>query len=373
MGGLKTISIIVAANIKGLETGLGKANKSLANFASGAARMGSMLTFGITAPLTALGKSAFDTFTTFEATMIRVGAVTAATTEDFKLLEAEARRLGRTTSFTAQQFADLQLNIGRKGFSPKQIVAMEGSVANLALATGEDLSVAAKIASSQIRAWGKTTEDTTRITNTLYSATVNADITLGKLTTALSYASKPANDFGLSLEETVAMLGAVTNQGIRASTTGRMFSSMIAEMTKKGLTLNEALDKIEGSSNRGSMAISLFGKEALSVALILSGNRGKISDLTDKIRENDTALTDATDRMKNSAQYKVILFQSAIEGLKLEFGAILSEYIVPFISKLTILSQKFSELTPETKQQVIKFVAMAAALGPILMLSLIHI
>ncbi len=369
MGGLKTISIIVAANIKGLETGLGRANKSLANFASGAARMGSMLTFGITAPLVALGKSAFDTFTTFEATMIRVGAVTAATSEDFKLLEAEARRLGRTTSFTAQQFADLQLNIGRKGFNPKQIVAMEGSVANLALATGEDLSVAAKLASSQIRAWGKTTEDTTRITNTLYAATAKSDLTLGKLTTALTYASKPANDFGLTLEETVSMLGNVVNQGQRASKAGRMLSSMIAEMTKKGLTLNEALDKIEGSSNKSGTAIALFGKEAYGTALILAGSRSKVAGLTDEIRENQTALTDATDRMKNSAQYKVILFQSAIEGLKLEFGAILSEYIVPFITKLTILSQKFSELTPETKQQVVKFTAMAAAIGPVLMLS----
>ena len=34
MGGVKTISIIVAANIKGLEASLGKANKSIAGFAS---------------------------------------------------------------------------------------------------------------------------------------------------------------------------------------------------------------------------------------------------------------------------------------------------------------------------------------------------
>jgi len=56
MGGVKTISIIVAANIKGLEAGLGKANKSLASFASKSARLGSMLSFGVTAPLVAMGK-----------------------------------------------------------------------------------------------------------------------------------------------------------------------------------------------------------------------------------------------------------------------------------------------------------------------------
>ncbi len=45
MGGVKTISIIVAANIKGLETSLGKANKSIAGFASNAARVGSFADF----------------------------------------------------------------------------------------------------------------------------------------------------------------------------------------------------------------------------------------------------------------------------------------------------------------------------------------
>ena len=74
MGGVKTISIIVAANIKGLEVGLGKANKSIAGFASNAARVGSMLTFGVTAPLTALGKQAFDTFSNFENAMMKVNA-----------------------------------------------------------------------------------------------------------------------------------------------------------------------------------------------------------------------------------------------------------------------------------------------------------
>ena len=69
MGGIKTISIIVAANIKGLEAGLGKANKSIAGFAANAARIGSTLSFGITAPLTALGTSAFKAFRDFESGM----------------------------------------------------------------------------------------------------------------------------------------------------------------------------------------------------------------------------------------------------------------------------------------------------------------
>ena len=98
---VKTISIIVAANIKGLEKGMGKANKSLAKFASGAARMGSLLTFSVTGPLAALGKSAMDTFVQFENGMAKVGTVTNATTDELQMLTAEAKRLGSTTQFTA--------------------------------------------------------------------------------------------------------------------------------------------------------------------------------------------------------------------------------------------------------------------------------
>jgi hypothetical protein len=369
MGGIKTISIIVAANIKGLETGLGKASKSLSSFASNAARMGSMLSFGITAPLTALGKSAFETFTTFESTMIRVGAITQATTDEFEALESEAKRLGRTTAFTAQQFADLQLTIGKSGFKPQAIINMTKSVSDLALVTGADLTASARLVSSQLRAWGKSTEETADVTNTLYLATTESDLSVSKLITSLSYASKPAKDFGLTLEQTVAMLGAVVNQGKQANRAGRSLAAIMNILTKKGMSLEDALDGIENATNRGSKAIALFGKEHMGTALTLVDSRHKVDDLTQSIMANGDALDVAGDKFKDSAQYKVVLFQSAIEGLKLEFGAILSDYIVPFITKLTVLAQKFSELSPEAKKAVIKFAAMAAAIGPVLLLS----
>ena len=78
-----------------------------------------MLTFGVTAPLTAMGKQAFDTFSNFENSMMKVNTVTGATTEEFKMLTKEAKRLGSTTQFTASQVADLQLILGRKGWVKK--------------------------------------------------------------------------------------------------------------------------------------------------------------------------------------------------------------------------------------------------------------
>jgi len=188
MGSVKTISIIVAANIKGLETGLGKANKSIGKFASNAARMGSILSFGVTAPLTALGKSAFDTFAQFENGMTKVMAVTGASADEMKLLTDEAKRLGATTQFTASQVADLQLVLGRKGFDPTAIINMEASILDLALATGENLSLAAETVATSINAFNLEAHEASRVANTLASAAANSSIQLSTFATAFGHA-----------------------------------------------------------------------------------------------------------------------------------------------------------------------------------------
>jgi len=214
MAGIKTLSIIIAANIKGLESSMKKADKTLAGFASRSARLGSMLSFGITAPLTALGKQAFDTFVDFENGMTKVGTVTGATAEEMSMLTAEAKKLGATTQFTASQVADLQLVLGRKGFDPTAIKEMEGSILDLALATGEDLSLAAETVSTSLNAFNLQSSEAGRIANTLASAAANSSIQLNTFATAFGHAGASANAVGVEVEELSAMMGVLMDNGI---------------------------------------------------------------------------------------------------------------------------------------------------------------
>ena len=235
MGGVKTISIIVAANIKGLEASLGKANKSIAGFASNAARIGSTLTFGVTAPLVAMGKSAFDTFSQFENGMMKVNTVTGATAEEFKMLTGEAKRLGATTQFTASQVAELQLILGRKGFDPEAIKGMQQSILDLALATGEDLSLAAEVVSKSINAFGLETEESARIANTLASAAANSSVELSTFATAFGHAGASAKAVGVDIEELSAMMGILMDNGIKASKAGTGLRKVFMKLNEEGI------------------------------------------------------------------------------------------------------------------------------------------
>lgn len=367
MGGVKTISIIVAANIKGLEAGLGKANKSLASFASKSARLGSLLSFGVTAPLAAMGKSAFDTFSKFEDGMTKVQAVTGASIKDFKALEQEAKRLGATTRYTALQFADLQLVLGRKGFNPKEINNMTQSVADLALATGEDLSLAAQTVATSINAFNLESAEAARVANTLASAAANSSIQLSTFSTAFGHAGASANAVGMDLEELAAMMGVLMDNGIKASKAGTGLRKIFMKLHKEGRDFTEVLDLVTQGELGLEQAMKLAGVTSANQLLILANNKDEVASLTHEYKTNTGALKKMTDLMGKTTEQKVAIMNSAIYSMKLEIGAMLAESLLPMITKITELAGAFQQLAPETKDMIVKVTGIAAVVGPLLM------
>ena len=365
---VKTISIIVAANIKGLEKGMGKANKSMAKFASNAARTGSLLSFAVTGPLLALGKSAMDTFVQFENGMAKVGTVTNATTDELKMLTSEAKRLGSTTQFTASQVAELQLTLGRKGFNPEAIKNMEQSVLDLSLATGEDLNLAAQTVGSSLRAFGRDATDAKDVANTLALATSRADLKLSTFSTAFANAGASANAVGVDLEELAAMMGVLMNSGIKASKAGTGLNSLFITLKEKGISLSDTLDMLSEGQMGLDRATAIVGKNFSKQLLILSKNRDKTKELTAEYKNNTTGLSDMAEKMGQTTQAKIKRMSSAIEGLQLEFGALIADALTPLINKITDLASKFTNLDGETKKTILTIIGIAAAIGPVLIL-----
>ena len=364
---VKTISIIVAANVKGLEKGMGKANKSLARFASGAARMGSLLTFSVTAPLAALGKAAVDTFVDFEDGMMKVAVVTGATETQMKLLEGTARDLGKTTQFTASEFAELQLILGRKGFDPSQIMGMQEAIADLALATGEGLAIAAETVSASINAFNLEATDSASVANTLAMAAANSSIQLNTFSTAFGHAGASANSVGVSVEHLSAMMGVLMDNGIKASKAGTGLRSIFMELNKEGIPFNETLEQMASGQMSLNDAQELVGKTAANQLLILSNNLDKVNELTNSYETNTTALEEMADKMESSTKGKIKKMQSAINELQLVFGELLTERLMPVIEKITELANKFSDLDVGTQNTIINVLGIAAAFGVLLL------
>lgn len=367
MGGLKTISIIVAANIKGLETGLGKANSSLAKFASGAARMGSLLTFAITAPLAALGKAAVNTFVEFEDSMMKVNVVTGATAEEFELLTNAAKDLGAKTRFTARQFSDLQLTLGRKGFDPSQILAMEEAVSKLALATGEDLNLAANVVANSLNAFNLESDESSRVANTLASAASNSSIALNTFSTAFGHAGSAAHAVGVDVEELSAMMGVLMDNGIKASKAGTGLRKIFIKLNEEGIPFNETLKDMASGAMSLNDAELLVGETAAQQLLILSNQLDKVNELTEGYRTNTGVLDDMAQKMSETTKNKIAVMNSALEAMNLVIGELIVEQLLPFIEKITELATAFTKLEPHTQRNIVFIGELAASIGVLLL------
>jgi TP901 family phage tail tape measure protein len=156
----------------------------------------------------------------FDDAIRMTGAVSQATGADLERLRNTALELGRTTSFTAVQVAQLMGELGKAGFNVDEIDQMTAAVLNLSRASGTDAVMSAGIMAATLRQFSLGAEHATRVSDVMTlaaNATFNSVEQLGE---ALSYAGPVAADLGMSLEDTVAILGTLGNVGIQGSNAG---------------------------------------------------------------------------------------------------------------------------------------------------------
>jgi TP901 family phage tail tape measure protein len=224
-------------------------------------------------------------FMDFDDAMKKVEARSKGTAEEMDALREQAKKLGRETAFTAGQIGELQMRIAQKGFDRRQILDMTEAIMNLARAGGEgfdlaeDANYAAEIVTGTLRAYQMEAKEAADVAD-LFTATVNnSNYTLSDLATSMQYVGPIARKMGMSLEQTLAALGMMTNVNIDPSIAGTALRNIMQYMSNaKGrddfnAILKEAtgntIEFIDASGNLKSVPDVLF---AMSKAMAGMGS-----------------------------------------------------------------------------------------------------
>lgn len=400
------LDLDISGFLKNLRSAQSEADKTTKNMAtamggklqsvgSALSSTGKAMTTAVTTPIVGLATAAIKTSSNFESAMSKVSAISGATGDDLDALNVKAQEMGAKTKFSATESAEAFTYMAMAGWKTEDMLDGIDGIMALAAADGLDLATTSDIVTDALTAFGLGAGDSGHFADVLASAASNANTNVSLLGESFKYAAPVAGALGYSAEDTAIALGLMANAGIKGSQGGTALRSSLSRLIKPtddaaalmeqyGISmtnadgsmksLGEVMDMLRTNlggldeAEQAQVATTLFGQEAMSGMLaIINASESDYGKLTGAIYDADGAAQTMADTMMDNLEGQITLLKSALEGLAIQFGEILMPYIKQFVEWLQNLVEKFQQLTPEQKEQIVKWAAIAAAIGPALL------
>lgn len=407
---LAPLMVDIKADIKGFKDDMSKASKAgvdeakkiskeLANVTKvgeSFSKVGSNLTKFVSVPLIGVGAAAAKVGMDFEAQMSRVKAISGATGKEFEALEKQAVDLGASTAFSANEAAQGMENLASAGFSTTEIMEAMPGMLDLAASAGEDLASSADIAASTLRGFGLEAAQAGHVADVLAKNAADTNAAVADTGEAMKYVAPVAHAMGLSLEEVTASIGIMANAGIKGSqagTTLRGSLSRLADPSKEAaekmaeigfkafdtqgnlLSLKDIINNLKTATKDLTMeqkqqAIStIFGQEAMSGMLsLIEAGPEELERLTNSLKNSNGAAKEMATTMQDNAKSSVEQMFGSLETAAIKITKSFAPTIIKVADKVGELADKFSNLSEEQQENILKWGAMAIAAGPALKL-----
>ena len=354
--------------------------------------LGNALTTSLTLPVLAIGTAAVTTGNDFEAQMSRVQAIAGATKDELEQLTDQAIDLGAKTSFSASEVAAGMENLASAGFTTQEIMEAMSGLLDLAASSGADLATSSEIAASAIRGFGLEASTSAHVADIFAEAAARTNAQTEDMGEAMKYVAPVAKTVGLSIEETAAAIGIMSDAGIKGSQAGTTLRGGLTRLIKPTKMVKDAMAElgVEFYDSDGKMKslteiiktlqdhtkgltdetknqalAQIFGTEALSGMLALV-NRGsdELADMTKSFEECDGAASDMADTMLDNTKGAFESLSGSLESA----GIAIQQALAPEIKKLAKwiqgLVDDFNDLSNEEKQNIVRTGLLVAAIGP---------
>ena len=271
----------------------------------------------------------------FESAMSAVQAASGASGEELTKLRAAAEEAGATTKYTSVEAANALENLAKSGLSASQAVEALPAVLNLASAGGVELGTAAEFITKAVNGMGLSFGEAGRVADVLAMGANASNTSVTGLAQALSYAAPLANSLGLSLEQTVAIIGKFADAGIDAGRAGTALNSILAqfsdpaskfrrELADAGITtsdFDQALRQLAAAGPAGQKAINAVGQEAgPALRALLNQGIGSLDSLKAKLDESAGSAATFAKVMSDNLDGAAKGFGSAWDALLIKVG-----------------------------------------------------
>lgn len=402
MSEIAKLFVSIGANTKEFERGMKNVQSQMKNAGRSMTQAGKGLSMYVTAPLVGIGTAVAKVGMDYEKQMARVQAISGATGEELQKLEDVAREMGRSTSFSATKAAEGLEFLAMAGWEVEDAVEGLPAILRMAEAMQMELGDASDIVSNMMTAFGMEATEAGRATDVLAATAMSANTDVQMLGDTMRYLAPAASNAGWSLEDAAAMAGKLADAGMQGSMAGTTLNAMIADLTNTTDSGAKALEELgvdiydaEGnmrsavdiiaSFERGMEGMTqqqkdtalanIFGQRALrGVNLLLAEGSESLGEYTDSLYNAEGAVDEAGEVMRDTLWYQLEELKSMLQDVALELndvlGPVIRDVVVPavksFVEWLQTMAEWFANLDPRMQSMILAGLAIAAALGPVL-------
>lgn len=313
-------------------------------------------------------------------TIFMASKIAGATAEQQTEMMQLAQAVNAVTPLTVTDIASGQRYLAMAGNTVEQIKDMTGPAAKLASILGQPFGGKGGVADLMTNIMSMyviPSQQATKVTDDLYTAVTNANMSLTDLARAITYAGADMANAGYDLRQTAAAIGVLGDMGIQGSSAGTALANMIrylqlslADQKKKGFSALTSLGlspqdffDAEGNLIRLDKVYRKFGEALMNKPLLertkafynIFGVRGtrdisnqirnmmsgsnKMTKILEQYDKNSGIVEQVTEERLKTPQGIIEAFKSNFENLVVNIGSTLADVFNPILTVFTKISQ----------------------------------
>jgi TP901 family phage tail tape measure protein len=369
-------------------------DKAIKKFSTSMTSLGKNLTKTVTLPILAIGAAAVKMSMDFETSMGKITGLVGVAADQTKLMGDEAIQMASKYGKSATEAANALFFITSAGLRGRDAMdVLESSLKASAIGLGDTATIA-DVLTSAVNAYGSDVLSSAKATDILVAAVREGKLEASELAGSIGSVLPVSSALGVGLGDVAGAMAALSRTGTNAATAATQLRGILFGILKPTSQANEELKKY-GLSAQG-LRQQLREQGLLATLKTLTGTLGDNEESIAKVFGNVRALSGLMDLMGANVESTEAIFKAtnntlgdtdaamaviaetsgfkmnvAINTLKnslISFGDIIGPAVTKAADFVRVLAERFSNLDAATKKQIVVFLGVAAAAGPVLLI-----
>lgn len=357
-------------------------------------QFGSLMSKYVTTPLAGLGAYAVKSAADFQDGMAKIYTIAIDGAEPMEKMQKELVQLSNETGFDLEDLAEATYQTVSASVDATDAVEFMTKATKLSRAGFTSTTKAVDVLTTIMNSYGKEAYDVEYISDVLLKTQNDGKLIIDELASSLGIIIPMASNYNVGLEQIAAAYATMTKQGVPAAKATTFLRAVFTELEKESSDVAGILDEKTGKSFAQLMGEGknlsevlkilydyagqdaekfqrLFGnvRSTQAVAALVTGDfsilNSELKRVKDSAGQTDNALAvmetpalkarRAVNRLKNSAE---------------DLGETIIDMVLPAFEKatdkVTELTEGFLNLSDDSKKLIVKNAALAASIGPVL-------